>query len=105
MPDQFGDKTHDPTPHRRQQAREKGQVAFSADLSSALVLVGGTLALLYLGGRLLTSVGQLMKLHLAGEAPLPADPATATSHLHFVLQNVARTSLPLLLTVMLIGVL
>jgi len=39
MPDDGGDKTHDPTPRRREQAREQGQVAKSQDLASALVLV------------------------------------------------------------------
>lgn len=104
MPEQFGEKTHDPTPHRRQQAREKGQVAFSSDLSSALVLVGAALVLLLLGGSLLTALGQMMKLQLSGESPLPADPATANRHLHFVLEALGRGGLPVLLPLMLIGV-
>jgi flagellar biosynthetic protein FlhB len=105
MAEHNGDKTHDPTPHRRQQAREKGQVAFSADLSSAIVLVGSTLVLLLLGGSLLATLGQMMALHLSGDAPLPSDPATANRHLHFVLQGLAPTCLPVLFVVMLIGIL
>ncbi len=41
MPDQFGEKQHEPTQHRREQARARGQVARSADLSSALLLLAG----------------------------------------------------------------
>lgn len=39
MPDQFGDKRHEATPHRRQKAREEGQVARSQDLASAFLLL------------------------------------------------------------------
>ena len=35
MPEQNGEKTQDPTPHRRQKAREEGQVAKSQDLASS----------------------------------------------------------------------
>jgi flagellar biosynthetic protein FlhB len=51
MPEQFGEKTIDPTPHRLQRAREQGQVAKSQDLASAAVLIGALVLLLYLGGR------------------------------------------------------
>lgn len=39
MPEQFGDKRHEATPYRRQQAREHGQIPRSFDLVSALVLL------------------------------------------------------------------
>ena len=41
MPEQSGEKSFDATPHRRQQAREQGQVAYSQDLGSAALLVVG----------------------------------------------------------------
>ncbi|MGE0757312.1 MAG: flagellar biosynthesis protein FlhB [Pirellulaceae bacterium] len=49
MPEQFGDKQHEATPHRREKAREEGQVARSQDLGAAAVLVGGIAVLFYLG--------------------------------------------------------
>ncbi|MGM0488103.1 MAG: flagellar biosynthesis protein FlhB [Planctomycetota bacterium] len=61
MPDQAGEKTQEPTPHRRQKARENGQVARSQDLSSASLLVGATLVLMYFGdavGRHLTRLAE-----------------------------------------------
>ena len=41
MAEDDGEKSQDPTPHRRQQVREEGQVAHSQDLSSAGLLLGG----------------------------------------------------------------
>ena len=49
MPEQFGDKTQEATPYRRQKAREEGQVVRSQDLASAALLVGATLVLMYFG--------------------------------------------------------
>lgn len=46
------DKTHDATPHRRQKAREEGQVARSQDLASSLILLFGLIVLLNQGGKL-----------------------------------------------------
>jgi len=49
MADETGDKTEAPTPKRRQQAREQGQIARSTDLTSAALLVGITLLLVWFG--------------------------------------------------------
>ncbi len=45
-----GDKTEAPTPKRLEDARQKGQVAKSQDLNSAIVLSGATGAMMFLGG-------------------------------------------------------
>jgi flagellar biosynthetic protein FlhB len=50
MPEQFGEKQHAPTEHRRQQARDQGQVPRSQDLSSAVMLLGAIGILQYSGG-------------------------------------------------------
>src|SRR6185295_16023930 len=44
-----GDRTEAATPRRRQDAREHGQIPRSADLSSALLLLGGLLLLRWAG--------------------------------------------------------
>ena len=61
MAEQSGDKTQDATPHRRQQAREKGQVAFSQDLGSAAVLVVGVLLLKWWGKGIMEAAGNLIE--------------------------------------------
>lgn len=49
MADEGGEKSHDPTPRRREEAREKGQVAKSQDLAAALVLLFAIILLMTLG--------------------------------------------------------
>lgn len=47
----FGEKTETPTPRRLEEARERGQVPRSADLTAALVLLAGVGALYLVGGQ------------------------------------------------------
>src|ERR671910_121319 len=63
-----GDKQHDATPHRRQQAREEGQIARSQDLASAALLLIALLALLYWGNSLALYFGNLYLESLGGQA-------------------------------------
>ncbi len=49
MSNDGGEKSHDPTPRRREEARQKGQVARSQDLVSAIVLLAAILLLMTLG--------------------------------------------------------
>jgi flagellar biosynthetic protein FlhB len=49
MADEFGDKTEAATPRKREEARERGQVARSTDLSAAVVLVFAMLMLGWFG--------------------------------------------------------
>ncbi|MFC1783658.1 EscU/YscU/HrcU family type III secretion system export apparatus switch protein, partial [Planctomycetota bacterium] len=53
MPADTGDKTEAPTPRRLQEAREKGQVARSMDLSAAIGLLAGMLLLNWYGSTIL----------------------------------------------------
>lgn len=104
MPDQNGEKTHDPTPHRRQQAREKGQVAFSQDLGSAALLLVGTLLLMVLGGGVISFAGGLMARNL-GEVPyLTPDESVAMVHWRTVVGGLAPVMLPVLGLVLLAAV-
>ena len=59
MPDQ--DRTEAPTPKRRKEARDRGQVARSAELPSAAVLAGGLLALTWMGPRIADSTAGAMR--------------------------------------------
>jgi flagellar biosynthesis protein FlhB len=68
-----GDKEHEATPHRREQAREEGQVAKSQDLASATLLLAGLLMLQYWGSELVTYFGRLFRQQLGGDAWLEID--------------------------------
>jgi flagellar biosynthetic protein FlhB len=65
MAEHAGDKSFEATPHRRQEAREKGHVAFSQDLGSAVLLMLGVLLLMLLGGSVAAFCTDLM-LHRLG---------------------------------------
>ena len=54
MAEEGGDKKHDPTPRRLEQAREKGQVAKSQDLAAAIVLLLAVILLMTLGKHIAT---------------------------------------------------
>ena len=56
----FQEKTEQATPKRREDARKKGQVARSTELSSVAILAAGLLALAALGSYLLDRLGNFM---------------------------------------------
>jgi flagellar biosynthetic protein FlhB len=62
------DKTLAPTPRRRQQAREAGQVAKSHDLVSAVLMLGSLGLLVFAGGNLLSYLAEFLKHSLGGGA-------------------------------------
>jgi len=95
MPEQHGDKSQEATPHRRQQAREEGQVAKSQDLASAVMLILGLLCLLMLGGGLIDYLGQYARAQLGGGPWLSADVDFAVAEWNQVLWGLARYLLPL----------
>jgi flagellar biosynthetic protein FlhB len=94
--EEFGDKTHEATPYRRQQAREEGQVVRSQDLASAALLIGGLLALWYFGGGLADFFGRLTSDYLGGEAWLAVDQQTATHETAALAWRLAIAVLPIL---------
>ncbi|MFW5960480.1 MAG: EscU/YscU/HrcU family type III secretion system export apparatus switch protein, partial [Chitinivibrionales bacterium] len=55
----LGEKTEDPTPKKRRESREKGNVAKSTEVNSVLVLFTGTLMLFLLGSFLYQRVNSL----------------------------------------------
>jgi len=57
-------KTEEATPRRRQEARKKGQVAYSSDLSNGALLLAGSLLLLYLGADLGNRLKQILSSEL-----------------------------------------
>ena len=95
MPEQDGDKTQDPTPHRRQEAREQGEIARSQDLAAGVVLVGG-LALLYSWWNVLVEfLGGFTARQLGGDAwVIRTEPSTAVAQLRGVLSDLARPMVP-----------
>ena len=96
MPEQFGDKQHEATPYRRQQAREEGHVVRSPDLSSAAMLVCAVALLLYLGQGVVLFVVRYTQQQLGETAWLSLDRDEAVHQWHGVLSQIATHLLPIL---------
>lgn len=78
MAEDLGEKTELPTARRRNEARNKGQVPKSQDLSGAILLGASVLLLVVFGERMISSMAIVMRRTLAGETigtPLGVDSA------------------------------
>lgn len=105
MAEQAGEKTQDATPHRRQQAREKGQVAHSQDLGSAALLIVGTLLLMYWGHKIFEVAGQVMKFQLENVGPMVVDGDAVVAHARGLVISFGTVLLPVIGMLALAGVL
>jgi flagellar biosynthetic protein FlhB len=105
MAEHSGDKTFEATPHRRQEAREKGQLAFSQDLGSAALLVLGTFLLMMMGGALMQTCAHLMRQQLGDVAQLHTSQETMVHELLRMAAALAVVLLPILGLMMFGGVL
>jgi len=91
------ERTEKATPKHRKRAREKGQVARSADLGGSLVLIAGLLALSVTGPRIVESTAASFRSILA-EIAHPAQATSAASLnglMHSTLSTVALAVLPI----------
>jgi len=104
MAEHLGDKSHAPTPHRRQQAREQGQFARSQELAATVLLLGGLLTLWMLGQPVVSLVTGAFSKQLGGEPWLVADLPFVLRAWNQTIAAVAVALLPLLGLVLLIGV-
>jgi flagellar biosynthesis protein FlhB len=94
MADDRGERTEAPTPRRRQEAREQGQVARSQDLPAAVLLLGTVVALHVLAPHILDTLLETYTFLLGNDA---ARPQEVTQLLPLVLKSVALVTLPILL--------
>jgi flagellar biosynthetic protein FlhB len=104
VPEQQGERSQDPTPHRRQKAREEGHTARSQDLTSAVLLLVGMAALLMSGGAMIDFLGSYTQRQLGGEAWLSADLNFALVHWNDTAWEVARHVLPILAALLIAAV-
>lgn len=104
MAEETGDKTEAPTPRRREEAREKGNVARSADLTSAAILVGGLILLNWYGGKIFGAMSAVV-LQMLGKASFASvDSRTATDGIIGLLFMVGGALAPLLVGLILIAI-
>jgi flagellar biosynthesis protein FlhB len=70
MPDEYGERTEQPSDRRRSEARRKGNVARSVDLNAAGLMLAAALALWLFGDSLAQSLGELLAASLRAPGPL-----------------------------------
>jgi type III secretion protein U len=86
-----GARTEQPTPRRLREARRRGEVARSLDLSAAAALAGGVGGLALFGRELARALAQAIQGAVTAAAAPPLDPASELSR---ALGLVLRLSLP-----------
>lgn len=99
------DKTEDPTPRRRQEAREEGNVPRSQDLASAALITGLLITLLMFGGRLLWSLRGIANQMLGAEELGRHNTGDLWPTLAGVVQGLAGGIAPIFVAVVLLAVL
>jgi flagellar biosynthetic protein FlhB len=106
MAEESGEKSHDATPHRRQQAREQGQVAYSQDLGSAALLLVGVLVLSYWGKAVIDHGMLYMERQLStGGGSLKVDDTELVVQSESILKTFGLAMLPIVSVMAVAGVL
>lgn len=99
------EKTEEPTPHRREKAREEGQIPRSKELTSLLMLLAGW-ALMFIGGeRVARHLMQLLHAGLTFDHLQIQDPLSMLHQLHQLLLMMVNTMLPFWLGLFITGTL
>jgi flagellar biosynthesis protein FlhB len=104
MAEYAGDKSLEPTPHRRQQARQEGHVAKSQDLGSAAMLLLGVAIVMTLGGGLVGFLIGYCRNQLGGQPLLNINAEIVSSQWDATLWAVGRHLLPILGLICLAGI-
>jgi flagellar biosynthetic protein FlhB len=96
MSSDHDDRTEQPTARRRQQLRERGLVARSSDLTTAVVLLAAAATLNYFGKDLTITLAELLKKSLSTPAWTTLDVKSASSLLNGLALVTARSVAPIL---------
>ncbi len=102
--DSFQEKTEKATPRRRQKAREKGNVAKSSELNSALVLLAGLAGLGFLAAGMSRRLMGLFRFFLSQGFAIQLNQVNVYAYLVFVLKQIFSLLAPFLLAVVIAGV-
>ncbi|MFQ5506528.1 MAG: flagellar biosynthesis protein FlhB [Planctomycetota bacterium] len=97
------DKTEKATPKRTSEARGKGKVAKSRELSTAAILLAALISLEFAGPWIMSSLKIGLRRGMALESPEVADTEWAAGEIRNVLSIVAPSLLPLIVTLIVIA--
>ena len=97
------DKTEPATPRRRREARQRGQVARSAEANSAIVLLVSLLTIRFAGPYMLERMGSLTSRYLSSFPKTDLTTAAVQTNLVQILLDMAVVLGPLFAAVFLAG--
>ncbi|QLA68091.1 flagellar type III secretion system protein FlhB [Enterobacter pasteurii] len=98
------EKTEDPTPHRREEARKEGQIPRSKELGSTLMLLAGWALLLTGGDRFSRDLAQLLRGGLVFDRLLLSDPITMLHRLRYLTELMTTALLPVIFGLFIMGI-
>jgi flagellar biosynthesis protein FlhB len=93
--EQGGEKTEEPSARRLQQARERGQVPRSRELTNFATMIGGSATLIAIGGTLIGRMSQIMRTSLAVDPERLSDPQSMTASLGEAITGAVLAILPI----------
>jgi flagellar biosynthetic protein FlhB len=105
MPEDMGDKTEAPTPKRRLEAREQGDIARSPDLTAAVLLIGALMLFDSFGGGLFKALRTMVAEMLTLRTSTDLSPDSAGPLMLHAVMAVSLAMVPLMVGVMLIALL
>lgn len=97
------EKTEPATPKRRQEAREKGQVAKSIEVNSTAILVIGLLFLYFYGPQMMMKGQQYMRILFENITAIHVDADNLQGYLGMLFLKSAFIVLPFMLVILVIG--
>ena len=105
MPDDnsTGEKTEDPTPKRKEEAREEGRVAKSQELGSAFVLMGSFIVLYIMFGKIINSLQNQMTQLLTMTRVPELDAVRSFQVIMMSFYDIARIVAPVMITSAVVG--
>ncbi len=92
--EQGGERTEEPSQRRLQDARERGQVPRSRELTNFATMIGGSATLIAIGGTLATHLSQIMRHALSIDPARLQDPDTMFSSLSEAAMSATAVLLP-----------
>jgi flagellar biosynthetic protein FlhB len=95
MAENDGDKTEAPTPRRRQEARDQGNIARSQDLTSSVLLVGGLILMKWFGSSIVLALRDIIAQLLSGPSLADLTTGRIGVQLLYCLGRVATSLAPL----------
>ncbi|XTZ39339.1 flagellar biosynthesis protein FlhB [Salmonella enterica] len=98
------EKTEEPTPHRRQKAREEGQIPRSKELSSLLMLLAGWALLLSGGDHFVRHLSALLRTGLHLNRLSVMDEHSMLTQAGYLLEMMSTALLPILLGLFVTGI-